>query len=286
MAQSLVQAKRVAKLSAQRMAPVAKRLCEVGQIVKKGEVIFELDSQDLQIQKEELELKSRDLKAQIEFYRKRLDRRRRNPKAYTEEAIESEALQLTRLELQRDQLVSSQKMVLLHLERSLIKAPFDGVVSSYHAEQGDVVNPSQLIAVLLDWQQLRLLVQVPYEVAKSQEPGLTLKVFDENSKATLQRIHPRVDESNGSVILEYSLPYKEKYQLFHGQTLTVSVPWLKSEVSIPADYVQESHGTYKVRIHQSQGFRLQTIEGEYRNGLFFPWSPQKYIGLKLLSFSR
>lgn len=254
--------------------------------MQKGETLYALDTQDLQIQKEELELKSRDLSAQIKFYRKRLERRRKNPKAYTEEAIESEALQLKRLELQRDQLISSQKMVQLHFERSLIKAPFDGVVSSYHAEQGDVVNPSQLMVVLLDWQKIRLLVQVPYEVAKSQEPGLTLRVFDENSSATLQRVHPRVDESNGSVTLEYSLPYREKYQLFHGQTLTVSVPWLKSEVSIPTDYVQESHGTYKVRIHQSQGFRLQTIEGEYRNGLFFPWSPQKYIGLKLLSFSR
>lgn len=116
---------------------------DVGERVKKGQVLAELDHRHIDLQLEQA-------KAGFEVAKANLDDAKTNylrmEKLYKENAISSQQFEKVKLAYEAAQSQFQQAHAALNLAQyqrdvSIMKAPFDGVIVERLSEEGDVINP-------------------------------------------------------------------------------------------------------------------------------------------------
>lgn len=116
---------------------------DVGERVKKGQILAELDHRHIDLQLEQA-------KAGFEVAKANLDDAKTNylrmEKLYKENAISSQQFEKVKLAYEAAQSQFQQARAALNLAQyqrdvSIMKAPFDGVIVERISEEGDVINP-------------------------------------------------------------------------------------------------------------------------------------------------
>lgn len=89
-------------------------------------------------------------------------------------------------------------------------APFDGVITSKQAEEGDTVQPGQPLVKFADTEYLRLKVDVPVHLASGLETGMHLPVRidvgDQRVQGRVDQIFPIADGRSHTVTVKIDLP--------------------------------------------------------------------------------
>jgi len=116
---------------------------DVGERVKKGQVLAELDHRHIDLQLEQARAGFEVAKANLEDARTNY---LRMEKLYKENAISSQQFEKIKLAYESAQSQFQQAQAALNLAQyqrdvSIMKAPFDGVIVERLAEEGDVINP-------------------------------------------------------------------------------------------------------------------------------------------------
>jgi len=116
---------------------------DVGERVKKGQVLAELDHRHIDLQLEQARAGFEVAKANLEDARTNY---LRMEKLYKENAISSQQFEKIKLAYEAAQSQFQQAQAALNLAQyqrdvSIMKAPFDGVIVERLAEEGDVINP-------------------------------------------------------------------------------------------------------------------------------------------------
>jgi len=106
-------------------------------------LLAELDTRAIRLQLEQAEAALAAAKANLEDARKSMERMERlfQEKAVSEQQYEKARLGLEAAQAQKDQAEAAVNLAKHNLDVSLMKAPFDGVIASKNAEEGDVINP-------------------------------------------------------------------------------------------------------------------------------------------------
>jgi RND family efflux transporter MFP subunit len=114
-----------------------------GDRVSRGQLLAELDTQSIRLQLQQAEAALAAAKANLEDAQKNFDRMDRlfKEKAVSEQQYEKSRLALEAARAQRDQAEAAVNLAKHALDVSIMKAPFDGVIASKNAEEGDVINP-------------------------------------------------------------------------------------------------------------------------------------------------
>ena len=104
-------------------------------------------------------------------------------------------------------LASAQKQ----LERTVIRAPFAGVVTERKVSPGDVVQPGTQLFTVMDPASMRLEASVPAEALAAVHVGSTVQFTvngfpDRSFEGRIQRVNPSVDPATGQVRIYVSLP--------------------------------------------------------------------------------
>ena len=122
---------------------IARIYVNEGDRVKAGQLLAELDTRAIRLQLEQAEAALAAAKANLEDARKNMERMERlfQEKAVSEQQYEKARLALEAAQAQKDQAEAAVNLAKHNLEVSLMKAPFDGVIASKNAEEGDVINP-------------------------------------------------------------------------------------------------------------------------------------------------
>ena len=169
-----VRARREIQLAFRIGGKLAVRRVEVGDRVRKGQLIAQLESDDDRLAVQSLKAQLIAAQAERDFLRADLERFRellqqaviaqpeweRHETAYT-----AARERVAALEAQRAQAGNRLAYAELRAER-------DGVISGLAAEAGDVIAPGQPVAVLAQFDQKDIVIQVPEQRVQGLKPGL------------------------------------------------------------------------------------------------------------------
>ena len=203
-----VEASRSAELSLTSSGIIEKISVEVGSRVKKGDVLLWLENRDL---KEALELaKARLELAQINArYAERDFRRFEKVKKVIDEGVYDQyasAYERAKSSVREAKINIRYKQELL--DKTILKAPFDGVINDKPVEIGDVVSGA-MIKVLLRLQsakQAKLKLAVDQKYWKVLKTGMLFNYRvdgDETARqGRLSKIYPTANSKNRKIIVE------------------------------------------------------------------------------------
>ncbi len=142
---------------------------DVGEKVKKGQVLAELDHRHIDLQLEQAKAGFEVAKANLEDAKTNY---LRMEKLYRENAISSQQFEKVKLAYEAAQSQFQQAQAALNLAQyqrdvSIMKAPFDGVIVERLSEEGDVINPMMGgfgsrggVLVLMNFERIRVDLDV------------------------------------------------------------------------------------------------------------------------------
>lgn len=176
---------------------------DMGDRVNEGDVLVRLDDADLQAAKREIE--ARLAKAHADNARAQVLRGQGIMAAEEAEKMRTEA---TVLEAQLD-------VLKVKIDRTVIRAPFAGVIAERDTSVGAVVKSGQTLYKLVQDDPLKFRTPVPERFAGYLELGQTIRVTvdaypDRVFEGKITRINPTSETANRSITLEALVPNKDR----------------------------------------------------------------------------
>lgn len=137
---------------------------EEGQRVVKGQVLVKVDDSELRAQMMQAEARYR--LAELNLQR-------------AEQLGESQSTSVADVDRARSEFASTKSeldLIRVRLDRSEIRAPFDGVVGARTLSPGDYVNSQSVITTIDDLSRMKIDFQVPERYVAKVRPGTTFAV--------------------------------------------------------------------------------------------------------------
>jgi len=187
-----VEAERLVDVSAKASARCTKLLAEVGDTVKTGQIIAELERDEAQALYQQSDVQVRQNKTSYELAQKQYEEGL-GPKVEMDNARYAYEQSLATLESQK-----------LQLENLTIRAPIDGVITARTIQEGMLVSTGMQVFRIVDPTSFILTISPPERelprLAVGQKAKVTIdamrgKEFD----ATIRRINPSVDPVSGTI---------------------------------------------------------------------------------------
>lgn len=245
---------------------------EVGDRVREGAVVAEIEGTSLQLMLDEAEADLIPIQVKIDFYRResrRLESLAKNNNAAKNRLDEVKSsyeeykgrMQATRLRLARAR---------DRLQRTLIRAPFNGVVSERYKSKGERVDSGDEVLRLVDTDSLEISVRVTQDFAAFIAPDASLLASDgkHDARATVRALVPVGDDI--SRLYELRLQFQNTPWLA-GQALRVAIPQSgrKEIVAVPRDaLVIRQDGTTIFRINQNDVAEIVPVQVGIAQGQF------------------
>lgn len=186
-----------------------------GDVVRKGDVLVELDSAETRAELEEAQAALADSENQF----------RRGQDLFTQQALSVSQLDTIEATLKANRArVSAAKA---RLDDTVIRASFDGRTGFRRVSVGSLVNPGTVITTLDDSSVIHLDFTVPETYLYVLERGLevsarTAGLPDREFKGTVSNINSRVDPVTRSIVVRAEIP-NEKGLLRPGMFMTVTL---------------------------------------------------------------
>lgn len=171
---------------------IIERKVDVGNFVKKGQIIARLDAADTNLSAAAAQADVRAAEANHALAKAEVERQRT---LFNKKFISASALDLREAELKtsaaRLQQVKAQAAVSGNQSRyTALVADRDGVVTQIHAEPGQVVEAGEMVAQIVDTKQIEVLVAVPESRMASLKVGdkVTIKLWADREKTYNGRV--------------------------------------------------------------------------------------------------
>lgn len=240
---------------------------EEGQDLKKGQLLVSLNDDELQARLEKLKY-SKKLKKETEFRQRKL--------------LEKEAISREEYDISLTQLNTSEadiRLVQAQLEKTTIKAPFDGVVGLRQVSKGAYVTSNTVIANYYSLDPIKIQFSIPGKYAGEVKTGdkinFSVDAFADSFQGTVYAIEPQIDpETRTLKIRAYSANKMRK--LLPGQFARIELimETIPDAMLVPTQAVVpelNGHKVYvcrggkvaskKVKIGIRTAERVQIVEG-------------------------
>ena len=227
---------------------------DIGSVVKKGEAIAKIDSQEIEFQLAEQQSQLRQQQSNTDYLRKQQKRQMAliNNKSTSRNEFDRTARDLSIAE----EALNSLKIQIAHtqmmIERSTIRAPFDGQVNQRMAQQGEYMTVGNPLIQLVDPTTLDISISAPLAVSAFLNRGdnMVVKWDDQLQSLPIRTWSPAGEQSSRTfqVRLEAS-----NLSLMSGSAVIVSLPKAKANLStmVPRDaLVLRETETFVVTVDQ------------------------------------
>lgn len=254
------------KIATPMMGLLTQIHCEEGQQVKKGDLLFELDtrSTDALIAKAEVA---------VEFAQKNFARKQQlsstdnvSRKLYDEA---EQLLQTTR----KDLLNAKTQRELLQ-----IKAPLSGTVAAIHFKVGEAVSLNTVMADLIDLERLDIAIRVPSQEATALRLGQSVdistastQVWSRIDAAPMQRgklifIGSQVDPLTDTLLVRASLNNDSGLRPGQFVSVRILVEERLERLAVPIESVVTKEGTSLIAVVEGDSAKQKIIKPGLRDG--------------------
>jgi RND family efflux transporter MFP subunit len=197
-----------AVLSAERPGVLNRFDSDVGDKVKKGEIIAGVSTSELALRKKRAEQTVKYLSVQVRDLSKLIKEGLATNESLAKAEMESDAAK-TEIEIIKHQ-----------ISKSYIRAPFSGVVARKHMQQHEWVTEGQPVVEIVDPGKLRAVANIPSYLAVTLKKGdkHTFVVHDLNISitGTVYAVAPEVDERSNTAQVIWYVDKLEKTNLLPG----------------------------------------------------------------------
>ncbi len=273
-----VVAKDTARLSTRIAGFVEKIYVDVGDHVKKGQLLMVIDPKDLKAQIEALKHQIEAAKAQAWAAKRTYERLKAlaEVNAVTQQQLDMAKAQYEAAENAVKALQASLKALENNLKYAEIRAPYDGVVAMKPVNEGDFVGPGSFL-MAIDKPPYQVVAYLPEKHFGHIKVGQTLEV-EVNGKTVqgqVVNVAPAVDPVSRTFMIKVALP--QNCNVVSGKSAYVLVPETKKEkvILIPksavfkwedftAVYVVDKNGIIHlrfVRLGLSYGDKVEVLAG-------------------------
>ncbi|MEM6279988.1 MAG: efflux RND transporter periplasmic adaptor subunit [Verrucomicrobiota bacterium] len=207
----MVEARRHSEMAFELSGTIEKIHVEEGESVPEGTILASIDTSRLEARRDELEaaLKqataTRDLAGKVLARFENLVERGGVSVQELDEAVERVAAATAGV----NQIEAQLRSVEVDLEKSVLKAPYDGSVSRRHVDEGSVVSPNELVLEWLESGELEIRVGMASEAVAQLEPGEAIRVLSKaGEKIDLEvlRILPQRDRTTRTIDVILAVP--------------------------------------------------------------------------------
>ena len=231
----------VSDISAEVSGRVEVITFEEGQRIKKGEILVKLDSDLLakNLQAKEasheetllnLERAQNDLQRIENLYKKKI---------VTEKEYDDQGYEVKGLEKKSAALKAEVERLEIELTKTIITAPFHGVIIKRHIARGEWVSPGKIVATIARDDSVDIIVEVPENAAKYLAPGMTAKVAVAGMKKSgiIIAVIPKGDVATRTFPVKIRI--SKLSSIFEGMEARVQLPVGKKITSllVPRDAV-------------------------------------------------
>lgn len=186
---------------------------EVGDEVRKGQTLIELDSEDYRLRQGSAQAEIGRLAALIAQQERLVERYETLAKSdfFAKNALEDARAQLQALRSQRAAAQAQLSESTRNLARGRVTAPIDGAVSARMANVGDYVAVGAPIVRLSTDRLLRVALPYPEALADVLKPGLPVRLRSPSApdtvvEAAISEIRPTVGQDNRALLVLVDLP--------------------------------------------------------------------------------
>lgn len=205
-----VRAKDQARLGFELSGQIERIFVDVGDTVEEGQALISLDTRLLITQERQLEAQQAEVSAQLKLIESNLKRQLSLKKKGFSAEVEIDSLtsQKNALLANRQQLKASLEANRLQQEKSIITAPFSGVISQRSVSKGDVVTMGTPTLTLLAnaLHEVRIGVPTHYVSDIIQQTQWLIRINDEYVAANLLNPGAQVNTQSRTVELRFALP--------------------------------------------------------------------------------
>lgn len=160
---------------------------------------------------------------------------------------------------------------LLDAERSRIKAPFDGVITSVSVSPGERVQIGQALVSLYDNHNMELHAQIPdryvNEIRSALTTGKIIRAqatrFGQTHDLVLQRLSGQIKTGSGGINgIFIPTESSQNFVLNNAIEISVNLPALENSISLPLSAVYGSDRIYRVEDGRLQAININIIGKE------------------------
>ncbi len=243
------------KIAAPMAGILTQSHCEEGQQVKKGALLFELDTRNTEALIAKAEVA-------VEFAQKNFARKQQlNATDNISRKLYDEAEQL--LQSARKDLLNAQ----IQRELLQIKAPLSGTVAAIHFKAGEAVGLNTVLADLIDLDRLDIAIHVPSREAAALRLGQSLEIGTGSIQpGKLVFIGPQVDPLTDTVLVRATL--NKNSGLRPGQFVNVHilVEERTDRLTVPVESVVTRDGSSVIAVVEGDIAKQKTVKPGLRDG--------------------
>ncbi|MEM9224680.1 MAG: efflux RND transporter periplasmic adaptor subunit [Pseudomonadota bacterium] len=204
-----VQAAQRAELSFELAGTIAEVRFDDGDRVRKGEPLARLDTRLIEAEIARLHASKAASEAQAELARRTTERQSTLQERgfASRQALDAASLGLAELNSRISETEAAILASEIRLEKSTLRAPFDGEIAMRTADVGNIAGPSQPILVVVETAPPQFRVGVPDALVPSlsSEPNVALQINGKRYAAELASILPELDPVTRTRVLLFDI---------------------------------------------------------------------------------
>lgn len=233
---------------------------QVGDQVKKGDLIARLDCKDPQLALSQLKAELKQAKIELEFKHRDLERANTlaQKNSLTAAELDRKKTDVTTGDAQTLALNARLNQQQLNVDRCDILAPFDGLITQRLVSISEQVNPGQAVVELLQNGNIEVSAQVALSDSAAFEGGRQyyFEVGGKQYPLQVRTMLPVVNDNSRSV--EARLEFTTQ-STFSG--VTGRVKWHSPTPHLPGYLLQQRDGQYGFFVLEHNKARFVVIEG-------------------------
>ncbi|WP_157976395.1 efflux RND transporter periplasmic adaptor subunit [Parahaliea mediterranea] len=206
----VTEAPRRADLAFESAGQLASMTVNEGSEVASGDVLAQLDNRLLQSQRKSAAAELETLQADLELAQLKAQRQQdlQASGAVSREAIDETRLRAQALAAQNKAVSAQLERLDIELEKTALRAPYDGIVAARYIDPGAVITAGTPILRLIQGGPREAHIGVTPELAASLAPARTypLRWRGETLQAKLRSVRPDLDPNTRAAVAVFELP--------------------------------------------------------------------------------
>jgi len=228
-----------------------------GAKVRAGDVIAQLDTARLKADRKRLEARKRELKAERTLAQLTLSRQSNlRRKGFSPQQSEDEATAgVARITATIDQVTAQMDLVDIDIGKSVLTAPFDGVIGTRNIDDGSVITAGTPVVSLLETAKPQARIGLPTDVARSLDPDGHYQITTDAGPVTarMSSMRPDLQTATQTVPVLFDLNSTNGAAFQQIVTLNVETPVRERGSWLPLAALKEGHkGLWSVLVVAAQ----------------------------------
>jgi len=239
--------------------------------VKKEQVLVELDHEILDSRKHAVKASIKEIRLQLEKVNKDLQRYTKLLRQKNVSQQQYDEIYYNKTTLEQKYIALQSQLDILNIERrqSLIRAPFNGFITTKEINRGEWVNKGGKIATLVNPNKVYALFDIPASFANNLTTKQSLKVTINNKKypANIEGLIIQGDSKTRTLPLKIKLNKVDK-SLYGGLEAVIKLPRNQQSNSLllPRDAVIKRFGQDVVfTIKEGKAIMIPVVVNLYKN---------------------